>query len=151
LKKELKKGNNQSRFENNSKILNDILNNQRPSSNKLGLGYDQNIFDKGSNTTTQKSNKSPNSYATTLQSSFKKEERKINTDSNQKYALHSKENEYRRNTTTRRTPPKRYQHLFLGYYFSCNNFGHKALHSRSYGKNNHKSVLVVEYDYLPVS
>jgi hypothetical protein len=81
-----------------------------------------------------------------LQSFFKKEESKIKTDSNQqKYVLPSKENEYRRNTTTRRTPTKRYQHLFLGYCFSCNNFGHKTLHCRAYGKYNHK--IVQRYGY----
>jgi hypothetical protein len=51
MKKELEKGNNQSRFEDSSKILNDILNNQIPSSNNSGLGYDQKKLYKGSNTT----------------------------------------------------------------------------------------------------
>jgi hypothetical protein len=141
LKRELEKGNNQSRFENSSKILDDILNSQISSSNKSGLGYDQKKSNKGSNSTSQKTDKNPKSYAVSLQSSFKKEERKIKIDSNQhKSALPSKENEYRKNTTTRRTPPKRYQHLFLGYCFSCNNFGHKALHCRAYGQYNHKNV-----------
>jgi hypothetical protein len=96
---------------------------------------------KGSNSTSQENDKNPKRYAVAIHSSFKKEERKIKIDSNkQKYALISKENEYRRNENTRRTPPKRYQHHFLGYYFSCNNFGHKAIHFRVYGKNNHKNV-----------
>jgi hypothetical protein len=41
MKMELEKGNNQSRFENSLKILNDILKNQIPSKNKSGLGYDK--------------------------------------------------------------------------------------------------------------
>jgi hypothetical protein len=49
------------------------------------------------------------------------------------------------NTTTRRIPPKRYQHLFLGYYFSCNNFGHKELNFISYGKYNYKNVQIYGY------
>jgi hypothetical protein len=76
LKRELEKGNNQSRFENSSKILDDILNSQRSSSNKTGLGYDQNKSNKGSNSTSQETDKNPKSYAVALQSSFKKEERK---------------------------------------------------------------------------
>ena len=28
----------------------------------------------------------------------------------------------------------RYQHIFLGHCYSCNNFGHKALKCRAYGK-----------------
>jgi hypothetical protein len=121
--------------------LDDILNSQISSSNTSRLGYDQNKSNKGSNSTSHETNKNPKSYATALKISFKKEERKIKNDSNQqKYSLPSKENEYIRNTTTRRTPPKRYQYLFLGYCFSCNNFGHKALHCRAYGKYNHKNV-----------
>ena len=30
--------------------------------------------------------------------------------------------------------PNRYQQIFLGHCYSCNNFGHKALNCRSYGK-----------------
>ena len=124
--------------------MDDILNIQIPSSNKVGLSYDHNENNKGSKFRIQKSDKKPKRYATALQSSFKKEENKIKNDSNQhKSTLPSKENEYRRNTATRRTPLKRYQHLFLGYCFSCNNFGHKELHCRAYRKNNHKSVQIL--------
>jgi hypothetical protein len=119
LKRELEKGNNQSRFENSSIILDDILKSQRSSSNNSGLGYDQKKSNKGSNSTSQQTNKNPKLYAVSLQRCFKREESKIKIDSNlHKYALPSKENEYIRNTTTRRTPPKRYQHFFLGYCFS---------------------------------
>jgi hypothetical protein len=41
LKRELEKGNNQSRCENNSKILNDIFNCQSSPNDKTGMGYDQ--------------------------------------------------------------------------------------------------------------
>jgi hypothetical protein len=119
LKKELERGNNQSRIEKRSRVLDDILNSQISSSNKTRLGYDQNNSNKGPNSTSQETNQNPKIYAVALQSSFKKEESEIKTNSNQqKCPLPSKENKYRRNTTTRRTPPKRYQHLFLGYCFS---------------------------------
>jgi hypothetical protein len=141
LKRELEKGNNQSRFENSSRILDDILNSRRSSSNNLGLFYNQNKSNKGSKSLSQETNKNPKGYAVALQISLKEEEIKIKTNSNQhKFSLPSKENEYRRNTTTRITPPKRCQHLFLGYCFFCNNFWHKALHFRAYGKYNHKNV-----------
>jgi hypothetical protein len=77
LKREIEKEKKQSRFENNSKILNDILNSQRLPSNKIGIGYDQKNFNKGSNFTYQEINKNTKSYATTLQSSFRKHESKI--------------------------------------------------------------------------
>jgi hypothetical protein len=68
----LRKGNNQSRFENNSKILDNILNIQISSSNKTGLGYDQNNFNKGSNSTSQETNKNPKSYAVSFKSPSKR-------------------------------------------------------------------------------
>jgi hypothetical protein len=40
---------------------------------------------------------------------------------------------------TRRTPPNRYRHIFLGYFYSCNNFGHKVVHCISYRKYNPKN------------
>jgi hypothetical protein len=91
LKRELEKGNNQSRFVNNSRILDDILNSQRSSSNKSRLSYDQKKSNRGSNSTYQETDKNTKIYAATLQISFKNEESKIKTDSNQqKYALPSK-------------------------------------------------------------
>jgi hypothetical protein len=50
----LRKETTNQRFENSSKILDDILNSQRSSSNKVGLGYDQKETNKGSNSTYRK-------------------------------------------------------------------------------------------------
>jgi hypothetical protein len=58
----------------------------------------------------------------------------------QKSTPPTKEKEDKKNTVTRRTPPNRYQHIFLGYCYSCNNFGHKAVHCKSYRKYNPKNV-----------
>jgi hypothetical protein len=49
----------------------------------MDLGMIKNKLDKGSNTTTQKSDKNSNSYVVSLRISFKREERKIKIDSNQ--------------------------------------------------------------------
>jgi hypothetical protein len=55
----------------------------------------------------------------------------------------TKEKEEKWNIMARRTPPKRYQYIFLRYFYSCNNFGHKSVHCKDYGRsyihrNNHK-------------
>jgi hypothetical protein len=47
----------------------------------------------------------------------------------------TKEKKDKWNIMDRRTPPKRYQHIFLGYFYSCNNFGHKAVRCKAYGKS----------------
>jgi hypothetical protein len=83
LKRELETGNNQSRFEKSSRILDDIINSKKSSSNNSGLGYDQKKSNKGSNSTSHQTDKNLKSYATSLQNSFKKEESKIKIDSNQ--------------------------------------------------------------------
>ena len=61
----------------------------------------------------------------------------ITRDSNKFLNLEKKEkrNDYKRNTTQRRTSPKRYQQLFLGYFFTCHNFGHTTLDCKAYRKN----------------
>jgi hypothetical protein len=75
--------------------LDDILNNQRPSSNKFRLGYDHKETNKGLKFEIQKSDKNPKTYATALQSSFKREKNQIKTDSTQhRSALSPKRNEY---------------------------------------------------------
>ena len=59
-----------SKFEGSSKILNDILNSQRPSNDKSGLGYKPNYY----SFTNQGENKK--GCAAALKSPVKKEERK---------------------------------------------------------------------------
>jgi hypothetical protein len=58
----------------------------------------------------------------------------------QKSTPPTKDKEDKKNTVTRRTPPNRYQHIFLGYCYSCNSFGHKAVHCKAYRKYNPKNV-----------
>ena len=58
----------------------------------------------------------------------------------QRSALYPKRNDKTINTTPIRTTQNRYQQLFLGYCFSCHNFGHKALDCESYRNKYHKSV-----------
>ena len=67
LRKKLENGTIQSRLENNSKMLDDILNNQKPSRNKIGLGkYDQNKVKEGCNPSIQKIDKNPKGHADAL-------------------------------------------------------------------------------------
>jgi hypothetical protein len=40
--------------------------------------------------------------------------------------------EFRRTTTQRRSPTSKYQNLFYGHFFTCNNFGHKVVDCRAY-------------------
>ena len=93
------------KFVNNSKTLDDILNDQRPSSDKTGLGYNK------------------KSYVVALMSPIEKKD-------SQKYASRL----HKTNMVPRRSLTSRYQQIFFGHCYSCNNFGHKAVNCKAYGK-----------------
>jgi hypothetical protein len=119
--------------------LNDILNSQIAPNDKSGLGYDQN-----STFTAQKNDKKSINYADALRNHLKGEDNKMNMEPLKtifnKKAPHPKG---KGNTVIKRIPPNRYQHIFLGYCYSCNNFGHKAVQCKAY--RNYKPRNVQRY------
>ena len=52
----------------------------------------------------------------------------------------TKEKYDKNNTITRRNPSNRYQYIFLGYFYYCNNFGHKVVHCKAYRRCNTKNI-----------
>jgi hypothetical protein len=91
---------------------------------KTGLGYDNNH-----NTLEKKTEINTNVLESPNCSKDNNMERKCNQIRN--------ENELRRDAPPRRQFTTRYQSFFSGYYFSCKNFGHKAINCSSYGRNDH--------------
>ena len=122
FKRKLDEGYIKSKFENSSRILDDILSSQIPLSDRSGLG-----FVKGKNPESfpiKNQEGSKKIYAEVLETPAKKERSK-------KYGLIS-EDKNRNHITPKR--PNRYLQIFLGCFFSCNNFGHKALNWRTQSK-----------------
>ena len=97
----------QSKFENTSRTLDEILSSQISSNDKAVLG-----FEKGKKPGYSSSIKDERSYDV----ASKKKERKKFTPFLQ-----------RTDMMPRRTMTSRNQHIFLGHCYSCNNFGHKSL------------------------
>ena len=124
LRKKFDEESIKSKFENSSKTLDDILSSQIPSRDKSRLGYDKENKTECSSLTNQGINK--RSYFAALKSPIKREE-------NKKYVLPSHDRD-KSNVMTRRPMTSRYQQIFFGHCYSCNNFGHKALNCRAYGK-----------------
>ena len=122
FKKKLDEESIKLKFENSSRILYEILNRQRPSSNISGLGFNKENNPECFSFTNQGGNKK--SYAEALKNPVKKEEGK-------KSSLNSRDQNINNMVPKR---PNRYQEIFLGHCYSCNNFGHKAINCRSYGK-----------------
>jgi hypothetical protein len=54
--------------------------------------------------------------------------------------------EFRRTTSQIRSYTPRYQNLFYGHCFNCNNFGHKAVDCRSYGNGQARNAYVTPYN-----
>jgi hypothetical protein len=117
--------------------LDEILSSQRSPNNKTGLGYTQGLTG---------SVKRPISYADALKSPLRRKDNKesmmpLETVPNKhKSATPTKEKDDKKNTITRRNPSNRYQYIFLGYCYSCNNFGHRAIYCKSYRGHNPKNV-----------
>jgi hypothetical protein len=141
LKGELEKEKKGSKFENSSNILDKILSSQRSPNHKTHLGYTQE-----STSTSQGYVNRPISYDYALKISLIREYNKTRmmpletVPNKQKSTPLTKERDAKNNTIIRRNPSNRYQHIFLGHFYSCNNFGHKAIHCKAYGKYNPKNV-----------
>ena len=119
FRRNLNGGSIKSKFENSSRILDDILSSQRPSSDRYVLGFVKEKNPEIFPVTNQEGSKK--SYAEVIKTPAKKEGSK-------KVGLISQDKN-RNNTTSRR--PNRYLQIFLGQCYSCNNFGHKALNCRT--------------------
>jgi hypothetical protein len=143
LRKDLQKKDMQ---QNNTKVLDEIISSQRPYHEKYGLGYNQTEKGSSSKTTKQRS------YAEIVRGSSKKEEGKRNQEEDYRYTAPPRrfifqnqqqptmerpreEEGFRRETPFRRSSTPRYQTIFLGLCYSCNNFGHKVVNCRANTKN----------------
>ena len=102
FKKKIEEGSNKSKFENNSRILDNILNSQRSSSDRSGLGFNKENKPKCFSFTNQGGNKK--SHSELLKSLVKKEESK-------KASLNSQE-KIINNMVPKR--PNRYQPYLFG-------------------------------------
>jgi hypothetical protein len=58
----------------------------------------------------------------------------------QKFAVLTKEKDDKKNRIIKRNPSNKNQHIFLGFCYSYNNFGHKAIHCKAYRKSNLRNV-----------
>ena len=132
LRKKLEKSN---KFLNISTILNEILDSQISPNDKSGLGY------KGEATTHVEASTSKKHEVGPLLS---KDEDNVaiqpSTQGKENFKRKKKGRHQESIFTPQRrwTPKKRYENVFHGQCYSCNEYGHKALECRSYARRNER-------------
>ena len=119
FKRKLNEGSIKSKFENSSRILDEILSNQIPSSDRFRLGFVKEKNPEIFPVTNQEGSKK--SYAKVLKTLDKKER-------NKKDGLISQDKNW---TNLAPKRPNRHLHIFLGHCLACNNFCHKTLNCRT--------------------
>jgi hypothetical protein len=130
-------------MQNSSKVLDDIISSQKSYLDKSGLGYNQ--TEKGSSSKTIEKETNPKSYAETIKGDKKiyKEyyrdtppPRRFRFQNQQHIDKTQEEEGFIRAPPFIRSSTTRYQTIFFGVCYACNNFGHKAVNCRANNKNN---------------
>jgi hypothetical protein len=140
LRKKVEKSNTHIKFMNNSTILNEILDSQRSPNDKSGLGYNKEATHLEANTS-KKHEVSPSfskggSNVASQPSTQSKETFKRTKQGRHQEAIFTPQRKFRRETPSRWTPKQRYENVFHGHCFSCNEYGHKALDCRHYARKD---------------
>jgi hypothetical protein len=137
------------KFEKSTEKLDEILSSQRSPNDKTGLGYNDSLK-------TTKQEKEVENDETNTPERVEQQDRKIEFRRNEtsrrsspiRYESNHYEGNYRRidceprwTTPQRRSLTPRYQNFFLGHCYTCGNFGHKAINCRINERNNYASYM----------
>jgi hypothetical protein len=138
LRKKVEKSNTHVKFMNNSTILDEILDSQRSPNDKSGLGYNKEevgtpmkldagpSFVKGESRSDVGPSCSKSERNTTI---FKRSDQGRHQE-----ATPTPQSKFRRETPSRMSQRGRYESVFNGHCFSCNEYGHRALDCRHHGR-----------------
>jgi hypothetical protein len=137
------------KFEKRTEKLDEILSNQRSSNDKTGLGYNDSLK-------TTKQDKEDENDETNTPEQVEQQDRRLEFRRNEtsrrsspiRYEGNHYEENYRRidceprwTTPQRRSLTPRYQNFFLGHSYTCGNFGHKAINCRINERNNYARYM----------
>jgi chromosome segregation ATPase len=132
------------KFEKSTEKLVEILSSQRYSNDKTGLGYNDSLK-------TTKQEKEDENDETNTPKKVEQQDRRLEFRRNEtsrrsspiRYEINHYEGNYRRidreprwTTPQRRSLTPRYQNFFLGHCYTCGNFGHKAINCGINERNN---------------
>jgi hypothetical protein len=125
---------------NNSTILDEILDCQRSPNDKSGLGYNKEATHYEASTSKKHDagpslSKGERKDASQAPTQGKETFRRTEQGRHQE-ATFTPQNKFRKETPSRWTQKKRYENVFHGHCFSCNEYGHKALDCRHYARKD---------------
>jgi hypothetical protein len=137
------------KFRKNTEKLDEILSSQRSPNDKTRLGYNDSLK-------TTKQEKEYENDETNTPEQVEQQDRRLefrrNETSRRSSPIKYERNHYEGNykiiycepiwtTPQRRSLTPRYQNFFLGHYYTCGNFGHKAITCRINERNNYASYM----------
>jgi hypothetical protein len=139
LRKKVEKSN---KFLNSSTILNEILDSQISPNDKSGLGYNKEATHV-EESTSKKLEVSPSfskdgNNVASQPSTQGKETFKRTKQGRHQEAIFTPQSKFRRETPSRWTPKQRYENVFHGHCYSCNEYGHKDLECRYYARRDNE-------------
>ena len=147
-------------MQNNSKVLDDIINSKKSHHDKSKLGYNQ--IEKGSSSKIIEKETNPKSYAETIKvdKTICKEDyrdtpplRRFRFQNQQQIDRPQEEEGFIRAPPFRRSSTPRYQTIFFGLCYACNNFGNKvvncnkAMNCRANNRNSDNFESYTQRDY----
>jgi hypothetical protein len=150
LRKDVQKKN----MKNSSKVLDDIINSQKYYLDKSRLGYNRTENGSSSKTTEQETN--PKIYAETIKADRKmyKEDyrdtpppRRFKFQNQQQTDRLQEEEGFIRAPSFIRSSTHRYQTIFFGLCYACNNFGHKVVNCGDNNRNNNNFEIHTQRGY----
>jgi hypothetical protein len=138
-----KKLENPNKLLNSSTVLNEILDSQRSPNDKSGLGYNKEATHVEASTSkmlevSTSFSKDENNIAS-QPSTQGKENFKRTKQGRHQESIFTPQRKFKRETPSRWKPKKRYENVFHGPCYLCNEYGHKALECRYYERKDNET------------
>jgi hypothetical protein len=140
FRNKVEKSNTHIKFMNNSTILDEILDSQRYPHDKSGLGYNKEVAHL--EVSTSKKHEVSPSFSkggrniAIKPSTQSKETFKRTKQGRHQEAIFTPQSKFKRETPSRWTPKQRYENIFHGHFYSCKEYGHKALDCKHYARKD---------------
>jgi hypothetical protein len=132
LRRKLQKENTKHNFNKSIEILKQIIDNQRPIHDKIGLGYNQRNDELGSSSKISKDDKK--SYMDIVKENLQEAGTSKHEENEhaKKLVPATQSSNPREQAPSRRPPMPKYRNFFFGLCYAYSNYGHKVIYCKTY-------------------